>query len=90
MNPSTRSNVKHLLQGITWLFYAIAGIAFLFGGGVIHAAAGTDRILAEIEGMALALLFGGLGFAAKGVEDHLDAGEVDPHGPKSLGEALRK
>ena len=48
------------------------------------------RILAEIEGIALAALCAGLGAIAKGVENRLDAEEVDPNGPKSLGEALRK
>ena len=90
MNPSTRTNVRSLLRGMAWFFFATAGLAFLFGGGLIHAVLGTDRILAEIEGMALALLSGVLGLLAKDAEDCLEEGEVDPNGPKSLGEALRK
>ena len=91
MNPSTRSKAKHLLQGIAWLLFAVAGLAFWFGGGVIKAlGGGTDRIFAEIEGIALAILFIGLGAIAKFAEDRLDDGEVDPDGPKSLREALRK
>ena len=89
VNPSTRANVKRLLHGLIWLFSALAGLAFWFGGGVIHAVAGTDRTLAEIEGIALAALSGILAITAKGIEDHLDVGEADPHGPKSLGEVLR-
>lgn len=90
MNSSTRTRTKSLLRGIAWLFFVTAGLAFLFGGGLIHAVRGTDRILAEIEGMALAFLSGGLGLTAKNAEDRLDEGEVDPNGPKSLSEALRK
>ena len=91
MNPSTRSDAQHLLQGIAWLFFVAAGLAFWFGGGVIHAVVPrTDRVLAEIEGMALAALCAGLSVIARGVKDRLEAGEVDPNGPNSLGEALRK
>jgi len=91
MKPSTRSNAKSLLRGVAWLFFATAGLAFWFAGGLIHAVnPSTDRILAEIEGMALAALCAGLGLIAKGAEDRLETGEVDPDGPKSLGEALRK
>jgi hypothetical protein len=84
MNPSTRTKARSLLRGIAWLFFAIAGLAFWFGDEVIHAVVPTtDRILAEIEGMALAVLCLGLGAIAKGIEDRLEAGEVDPNGPKS-------
>jgi hypothetical protein len=88
MNPSRSSTAKSLLRGMAWLFFAIAGLAFWFGGGVISAVARTDRILAEIEGIALALLCVGLGTIAKVAEDRLEQGEAD--GPTSLGEALRK
>ena len=91
MDPSSREKIVHLLQGIAWLFFAGAGLAFWFGGGLIHAIVpGTDRILSEIEGAALAALCVVLGFLAKGAQDRLGAGEVDPNGPKSLGEALRQ
>jgi len=91
MNPSTRAKTASLLRGIAWLFFAGAGFAFWFAGGFIHAIVPrTDRSLAEIEGMALVVLCLVLGALAKGAEDRLDAGEVDPNGPKLLGDALRK
>ena len=91
MTPSTRTKLKLLLQGIAILFFATAGLAFFFGGGLIHAVRGTDRFVAEIEGFTLAVLFAVLGGCAKAVEDRIELeGEVDPDGPKSLGEALRK
>jgi hypothetical protein len=91
MDPSSREKIVHLLQGIARLFFAGAGLAFLFGGGLIHAISpGTDRILSEIGGAALAALCVVLGFLAKVAEDRLGAGDVDAHGPKSLNEALRK
>jgi len=45
----------------------------------------TDRILADMEGCALALLCVGLGFIAK-----VGGERLEEDGPTSLGEALRK
>jgi hypothetical protein len=87
MKPPTRSTLKSLLGGLAWVLFVIAGLALWFGGGVIVAFGGTDRVLAEMEGFALTVLFVGLGVIAKGVEDHLEEGD---EGAKSLGEALRK
>jgi len=36
----------------------IAGLSFLFGGGLIHAIWGIDRILAEVVGIGIAIFFG--------------------------------
>lgn len=36
----------------------IAGLSFLFGGGLIHAVWGMDRISAEAVGIGIAVLFG--------------------------------
>jgi Na+-driven multidrug efflux pump len=89
MNHSARSIAKSLLRGAGWLCFAIAVLAFLFGGEVISAFTGTtDRIFAALEGFALALPFAGLGFLAKMAEDRLEEGKSD--GPSSLGDALRK
>jgi hypothetical protein len=35
----------------------IAGLSFLFGGGLIHAIWGMDRILAEVVGIGIAAFF---------------------------------
>ena len=85
MKPSTRTALKSLFEGLAWLFFIIAGLAFWFGGRVISAFGTTDRILAEVEGIVLTLLFVGLGVVAKAAEDRLEEGET-----KSLSELLRK
>ena len=91
MDPSTRAKTASLFRGIAWFFFAGAGFAFWFAGRVIQIVVpGTDHMLAEIEGFAVVLLFGTLGALAKGAEGHLEAGEVDPRGPKSFRDALRK
>jgi len=53
----------------------IAGLAFWAGGRAISGFGKTDRILAEMEGMALAVVTGALGFAAKTAADNLDEGK---------------
>jgi len=88
MKPSTRSILKPLLKGLAGLFLAIGGLAFWFGGGLIHALGGTDRVLAEVEGLTAAVLCIGLGIVAKIAEDRLEEDELGTS--KSLGEVLRK
>ena len=91
MRPSTRSNVAFFFRGVAWVLFGLAGIAFFFGGGLIHAASiETDRTLAEFEGLALAIICLVLGRVARGAEDHFEMAQVDPSGPKSLSEALAK
>jgi hypothetical protein len=89
MNASIKSALTYLLRGMTWLFVAIAAFTALWGAAVINAFAKTQRILAEMEGFALAMLFGGLGLIAKLVEDHLEEDEGN-EAPTSLGDAVRK
>ncbi len=61
MTPSTRSALKSLLGGVAWLLFAVAGLAFWIGGRAISEIYQVDRILAEMEGMALAVVTGALG-----------------------------
>lgn len=68
--PETkRSALKSLLNGAAWFFFAVAGIAFWFGGRAIHEFANTGRVLAEMEGIGIAVLFGGFGAIAKSFAD---------------------
>ena len=75
MSASTRSALKALLRGVSWLLLVVAGLAFLVGGRAISEFAKTDRILAEMEGILLAVVVGALGFAAKTAADNLDEGK---------------
>jgi hypothetical protein len=78
-----------LLRRAIWLCFAVAGLAFLFGGEIISAIAGTtDRIFAAMVGFALALPCVLLGILAILAKNRLEEREMG--GPKSLGEALRK
>jgi hypothetical protein len=87
MSPSTRGKLRSIVRGIGVAFFITAVALFLFGGGVISAITGTERIPAELEGIGLAALSAGLGVIAKAAQDRLEEGEP---GPRSLTEALRK
>ena len=86
MDATTKASLASLLNGGAWLLFVMAGIAFWFGGGLIHAVAETERILAEIEGVGLAALLGGLGAVAKTIATRLEEGDS----PISLSDSFRK
>jgi hypothetical protein len=58
---STKSTAETLLNGAAWLLFIIAGLAFLVGGRAISQFAKTERMLAEMEGMGIAIACGVLG-----------------------------
>jgi len=67
--------MKTLLRGLAQLLFVFAGLSFFVGGLVIGILAKTERALAEVEGIGLAVVCGGLGFLAKSVGDNLDDGD---------------
>jgi hypothetical protein len=75
MTGSRKSPVKYLLRGLAWLFFVIAVLAFWMGGRAIHEFANTERVPAEMGGILVAVLFGGLGAIAKSFADRFD----EPH-----------
>jgi hypothetical protein len=86
MTASRKATLASLLRGVAWLFVVLAGLAFWVGGRAISEFAKTERVLAEMEGIALAVLFGGLGAIAKTAADRVEEDEGDI----SLSESLRK
>ncbi len=75
-----------MFNGAAWLLYVMAGMAFLFGGRLIHAFAQTERILAEAEGIGLTVLFRGNGAILKAIGSLLEQGNR----PVSLFDSLRE
>ena len=59
------------LQGLAWVFFAIGGLAFWVGGRALDEFAKTDRMLAEMEGIDIAVVCGALGALTKVVGDRL-------------------
>jgi hypothetical protein len=72
MTASTKATLMALFRGAAWVFFAIAGLTFWFGGRAINEFAKTERMLAEMEGIGLAVLLGGLGAIAKGAAERLE------------------
>ena len=86
MNLSLRSIATSILGGVAWLCFVAAGLAFFFGGRLIHVVFGTERLVAELEGIALTVLCVGVGVIATVIKYRLEEGEL----PASLGEAINK
>ncbi len=68
--------------------FATAGIAFWVGGRAISEFAKTDRILAEMESLALAAVCAGFGAVAKAAGERFEEDEEDG-ASTSGGESLR-
>jgi hypothetical protein len=86
MNTTTKAGLASLLNGTAYLLFVIAGLAFWFGGGLIHAVFQTERLLAEAEGIGLVALFGGIGAITKTIATRLETGD----GVISLSDSIRK
>jgi len=69
-----KPTMKTLLQGVAQLLFIIAALCFFVGGRAISTFTKTERVLAEMEGIGLAVLCGALGFWAKTAADNLDEG----------------
>ena len=65
MGAAKNSFARSFLTGLSGLLFLVAVASFWIGGGMIHAVFGTDRVLAEMEGIGLAVILGGLGAWAK-------------------------
>jgi hypothetical protein len=89
MSTSIKSALKSLLQGVSWLLFAIAGLSFWVGGRAISEFAKMDRLLSEVAGLGLAGVCGALGFVAKTTGERLAEAEED-EASSSEGEYLRK
>lgn len=67
--------VKAFLRALSWVTFAIAGMAFWVGGRAISEFGHMDRILAEALGLSIAGATGMLGYGLKSGADDLGEGE---------------
>jgi len=86
MSALTKVALKSLLRGIAWPLFAVAGLSFWRGGRAIAEFAKTERTLAEMEGIGLALVCAGLGAVTKAAGEEDEANGT----PASKGEKARK
>jgi hypothetical protein len=65
MPAKLKNKRQHSSRGAAWVFFAVAGFAFLWGGRALSEFAGTERALAEMEGIAVAMTCGVVGVLAE-------------------------
>ena len=75
-NNSTASS--SFLQALAWLLFAVGGLSFWVGERAISEFTKTDRVLAEMKGIGLAVVFVGLGAVAKSYGERLEEGAEGP------------
>jgi hypothetical protein len=80
--------LKTLLQGLGWLLIVIGGLSFWVGGRAISEFAKVDRILAEMVGILIAVVFITLGYALKSAGAPDEA--PDDEGSSSEDSSIRK
>jgi len=88
MDGSARMALVSALRALSWIFFALAGFAFVFGDFIIRAYTGADVVLGLMEDFGPTLLLGGVGFLAMLAKDRLEEGGTPL--TLSLGETLRK
>jgi hypothetical protein len=90
-NPTSILKVYARLKFLFWVLLAAFGLSTYFGGALIHFLhPQTGRIRAEFYGQVMAVSFITLSIALGVYANDLGLAKVDPKGPKSLSEALRK
>lgn len=67
-----------MLQLVAKALFVLAGLAFFVGGRAIHEFAGVERVLAEVEGLALTFAFGLVAFIAQRAGEDLADEEAEP------------
>ena len=78
VTAATRSFWKAFLHGLSWVLFAIAGLAFWVGGRAISEFGKIDRILAEMLGLLIAFATGALGYVSKNFADDLGSDQDSP------------
>ena len=90
-NSASILKLQAQLKLLTWVLLATFGLSTFFGGALIHLLhPQTGRVRAEMYGQTVAISFIALSLALGVYADDLSMGKVDPEGPKSLSDALRK
>jgi len=78
VTAATRSFWKDFLQGLAWVLFAIAVLAFWVGGSAISEFGKIDRIVAEMLGLLIAAATGALGYVLKNFSDDLGSDQDSP------------
>lgn len=66
-----------VFRSLTKILASLAGISFVFGGGIITAMGNTDRGTGEFVGIVIAFALGLLALFAHAAAEHFDDGSND-------------
>jgi hypothetical protein len=86
MTKANRSMLHSVFRGLTTTLGGIAGISFIFGGGIISVLGNTDRATGEFFGIVIAFALGLLALLAHAAAENFDdedAGDDQPSSPAS-------
>ncbi len=80
MDDPNKATAGSFLEALSWLLFGLAGLSFWVGGRAIREFAKSDRILAEMAGIGLAVIFGGAGALAKSFAEQIqeDVEQANP------------
>ena len=75
-----------VFRSLTKILAGLAGICFIFGGGIISVMGNTDRGTGEFVGIVIAFALGLLALFAHAAAEHFDDGSDDeqPSSPASV------
>ncbi len=76
MTKTNRSALHSVFRGLSKILGGIAGISFIFGGGIIAALGNTSRSTGEFFGIVMAGACFILALLAHGVAEQFDDGEA--------------
>ena len=86
MTKANRSILYSVFRSLTKILAGLAGICFMFGGGIISVMGNTDRGTGEFVGIVIAFALGLLALFAHAAAEHVDDGSDDeqPSSPASV------
>jgi hypothetical protein len=72
MTDDTKSTISGFLKLFAYLLFGIAAVCFWVGGKIISESSGSDRLLGEMGGVGMAMVFGAVGLVVKHYGDQLE------------------
>jgi hypothetical protein len=86
MTKANRAMLHSVFRSLIKILAGLAGISFVFGGGIISAMGNTDRGTGEFVGLVIAFALGFLALFAHAAAEHFDDSSDDdqPSSPPSV------
>jgi hypothetical protein len=72
VTDDTKSTISGVLKLVAWLLFGLAAVSFWAGGKIISDSSGSDRLLGEMGGVGLTVVFVAAGAVVKHYGDQLE------------------